>query len=95
MKLITLNFRYRQHTFDRGNPIQSGHPIPATLYVIMVTVDIDAHGGIMRTNILPEVYASYAEALAVAEKLPSATGILTLTAQVTAAKALVKDPQIL
>jgi hypothetical protein len=49
----------------------------------------------MRTNILPEVYASYAEALAVAEKLPSATGILTLTAQVTAAKALVKDPQIL
>jgi hypothetical protein len=98
MKPVTLNFRYRnanQYDPYAERLFSAGRRIPATLFVVMVAVELDAEGGILRTDVLPTIYESYAEAREYADKLPSATGVLTLAAEVMAAKALVQEPQIL
>jgi len=98
MKPITLDFHYR--STNRFDPfaehfIERGRPIPAIFYVVMVSVDLDAQGGILRTDVLPTIYATESEARAAADALPSATGVLAIQGQVHSAKALIKDPQIL
>jgi hypothetical protein len=75
-------------------PVLPPH-IPAVFYVVMIGADIDADGRITRTVILPTMYNTMGEARAVAEALPSATGVLALQARVHQVESLVKDPQIL
>jgi hypothetical protein len=86
MKPIVLDFRYENrnpHDTYAHNFISRGAPVPAMIYVVVVAADFSvSDDGVTQATILPQIFATEAEARAVAKALPSATGVLGLESRV-------------